>query len=98
MFEGNWVFDAPIVGIALSGGTVGIVEGNLVARSALPGISINGATALRLNKNKVTGAGAPGFMIVGDARVLEMKGNAADSNKGPRFMLRGGRIGPAKDK
>jgi hypothetical protein len=97
LISGNWVFDSPRVGIGVSGGAFGIVEGNLVIRSALSGIVILNATALRLNRNRVTGAAAPGFLITGTAHVLEMEGNAADANRGPRFMLRGGTIGPSSD-
>lgn len=87
-FIGNFVYDAGAVGIGLSKGAVGILEENIVVRSGGPGIRINGATALKLNRNKVTGAKGPGFSIINSAKVLEMVGNAADSNKGPRFMLR----------
>jgi len=89
---GNFVYDAGAVGMALSDGAVAILEDNLVSGSQGAGIAIDGATAIRLNGNKVTKADAPGFVIRGDAKVLEMVGNAADSNRGPRFMLRGGTI------
>ncbi|MDY6954893.1 MAG: right-handed parallel beta-helix repeat-containing protein, partial [Thermodesulfobacteriota bacterium] len=89
---GNFIYDAGTVGMALSGGAVGIVEDNVVSGSKGAGIAIDGAVAIRLNGNKVTKADAPGFVIRGDAKVLEMVGNAADSNRGPRFMLRGGTI------
>lgn len=89
----NYVYGAGAVGIALSKGAVGIIEKNMVADSRRPGISVNGSTALKLNYNKVTGAKtAPGFVILNGARVREMKGNASDSNRGPRFMLKDGTI------
>ena len=76
-------------GIGLQKGAVGIIEDNMVAGSKLPGIAVNGSTALRLNRNKVTDTKqAPGFVIVNGAKVREMIDNAADSNQGPRFMLR----------
>jgi hypothetical protein len=43
---------------------------------------------LKLNGNRVTGAQAPGFLIIKGAMIMEMVGNAADSNMGPRFMVR----------
>ena len=89
---GNLVYDAGAIGVALSDGAVGIVEDNVVSGSAGAGIAIDGATAIRLNGNKVTRADAPGFVIRDDAKVLEMIGNAADNNQGPRFMLRSGTI------
>ncbi|MHC4960181.1 MAG: right-handed parallel beta-helix repeat-containing protein [Planctomycetota bacterium] len=91
-FVGNFVYDAGLVGIGLSRGAVGIVEGNIVSGSGAPGIAINAATALKLNRNGVTGAKGPGFIVVDGAKVLEMLGNAADGNAGPRFLLRGGTI------
>jgi class 3 adenylate cyclase len=91
-FLGNFIYDSGSVGIGLRNGAVGIIEENIVSGSASPGIAINGATALRLNRNKVTGANAPGISIVAGSKVLEMVGNAADSNQGPRFVLRGGTI------
>ena len=69
-----------------------VVEDNIVSGSGAAGIMIDGATVLRLNRNQVTGANAPGIAIVSDSKVLEMVGNAADSNQGPRFVLRGGSI------
>jgi len=96
-FNGNFVYDAGTVGMALSGGAVGILEENMVAGSAGAGISIDGATAIRLNHNKVTRADAPGFVIRDEGKVLEMVGNAADSNRGPRFMLRNGTIADMKE-
>ena len=85
---GNYVYDAGLVGMGFRQGAVVVIEGNMVSGSALPGIAINGAIALKLNHNQVTGArNTPGFVIVNGAVVHEMKGNAADSNKGPRFML-----------
>jgi hypothetical protein len=87
-FVGNFVYDAGAVGIAIRNGAVGIIEKNVVSGSEAPGIAINGATALKLNHNKVTGANAPGFVIKAGSSVLEMVGNAADANLGPRFMLR----------
>ncbi|MDY6838654.1 MAG: right-handed parallel beta-helix repeat-containing protein [Thermodesulfobacteriota bacterium] len=91
-FVGNFVYDAGVVGLAVSDGAVAIVEDNLVSGSAGAGIAIDGATAIRLNGNQVTRADAPGFVIRDGAKILEMVGNAADSNRGPRFMLRGGTI------
>jgi len=87
-FAGNWIYDAGLVGVGLSNGAVGILENNLVSGSGAPGIAVDGATALRLNRNQVTGAKGAGIVIVNGARVLEMVGNAADSNAGPRFVLR----------
>jgi hypothetical protein len=84
---GNYVYHAGLVGLGFRQGAVVVIEGNMVSGSARPGIAINGATALKLNHNQVTGANAPGFVMVNGAVVHEMKGNAADSNKGPRFML-----------
>jgi hypothetical protein len=55
-----------------------------------PGIAVNGSTALKLNRNKVKGAKGPGFVITDGAKVVEMVGNAADLNSGPRFLLRPG--------
>jgi len=90
---GNYVYNSGLTGIGLQKGAYGIIEDNMVAGSKLPGIAVNGSTALRLNRNKVTGAKeAPGFVIVNGAVVREMIGNAADSNKGPRFVLGGGTI------
>lgn len=85
---GNFIYDAPAVGIALLAGSVGIVEDNLVAGSGGAGITIEGATAIRLNRNKVTQSRAPGFVIVNGSKILEMLGNAADSTHGPKFMLK----------
>ena len=77
----------------MSEGSVGVIEDNLVSGSKKPGIAVNGSTALKLNRNKVTGVKeTPGFTIVNGAVVREMIGNAADSNRGPRFMLKGGTI------
>ncbi len=89
---GNFVYNAGAVGIALSRGAVGILEENIVSDSGAPGIAINGSTALKLNHNKVTRAKAPGFVIANGSKVLEMIGNSADSNHGPRFLLRGSTI------
>ncbi|MDY6988012.1 MAG: right-handed parallel beta-helix repeat-containing protein [Thermodesulfobacteriota bacterium] len=89
---GNFVYDAGAIGMALSDGAVGILEDNLVSGSSGAGIAIDGATAIRLNGNKVTRADGPGFVMRDDAKVLEMIGNAADNNHGPRFMLRGSTI------
>lgn len=89
----NYVYNAGSVGIALSKGAVGIIEENMVSDSTLPGISVNGSTALKLNFNKVTGTKkAPGFVISNGAVVRGMEGNASDSNRGPRFMLKSGTI------
>jgi hypothetical protein len=85
---GNFVYDAGAVGIGIKDSAVAIIEKNLVSGSEAPGIAVNGATALKLNYNKVTGANAPGFVIKAGSNVLEMVGNASDSNLGPRFMLR----------
>lgn len=87
-FVGNLVYQAGAVGMALFKGAVGILEENLVSGSWGPGISINGATALKLNRNEVTGARGPGFLISNGAKVFEMVANVADSNQGPRFILR----------
>jgi len=92
MFIGNYIFDAGSVGIGLNNGAVGIVEKNLVSGSNAPGVEINNAVVLRLNSNQITGANGPGILITNGAEVLEMKDNAADGNRGPRFMLRGARI------
>jgi len=91
-FIGNFIYDAGLAGVGLSRGAVGIIEDNVVSGSGASGIAINEATALKLNRNRVTGAKGAGFVIVGGAKVLEMAGNAADRNAGPRFMLRGGTI------
>lgn len=88
----NHVYQAGLTGMGFQQGAVVIIEGNMVSGSALPGIAINGSTALKLNNNQVTGANAPGFVIVNGAVIYEMKGNAADLNKGPRFMLQKGAI------
>ncbi len=91
---GNFVLGSALTGIALSGGTVAILEENSVADCAMPGIVVNGATALKLNANRVKRVKrGPGFMLVGDAVIGEMLNNAADSVAGPRFMLRGATIG-----
>jgi len=91
---GNYVYNPGLTGIGLQKGAVGIIEDNMVAGSKLPGIAVNGSTALRLNRNEVTGTKeGPGFVIVNGAVVREMIGNAADLNKGPRFVLGGGTIG-----
>jgi len=89
----NFVFDSGAVGIALADGAVGIITGNTVCRSALGGIAINASTVLRLSDNKVTETGAPGFLIVNGSSVVLMEGNAADSTRGPRFMLQASTIG-----
>ncbi|MCP4699808.1 MAG: hypothetical protein GY862_23600 [Gammaproteobacteria bacterium] len=91
-FIGNYVYDAGLTGIALRDGAVGIVEENTVLDSRLPGIAINGSTVLKLNRNKVTGTKqAPGIVII-NGTIREMAGNASDSNRGPRFMLKSGTI------
>ena len=64
----------------------------MVSGSGSPGIVVSNATALKLNDNKVKGADGPGFLIINRGKVLEMTGNAADSNRGPRFVGRGGTI------
>jgi parallel beta-helix repeat protein len=74
--------------MGLSNGAIGILEENTVSGSGGPGIAVNGATALKLNRNNVTGADASGILIINGAKVLEMLGNAAYANRGPRFMLR----------
>ncbi|MFC1853658.1 right-handed parallel beta-helix repeat-containing protein [candidate division CSSED10-310 bacterium] len=90
---GNYVFHSGLVGIALRDGARAIIEENMVSDSKLPGIAIRASKALKLNRNKVTRSReAPGFAIVKGAVVLEMVGNASDSNKGPRFMLKNGTI------
>jgi hypothetical protein len=87
---GNYVYNAGLTGIGMQKGTVAIVEDNMVKGSNQPGIALNGSTALRLNRNKVTGTkAAPGFVIMNASKVGEMIGNAADSNRGPRFVLGG---------
>jgi hypothetical protein len=91
-FIGNFIYDCGLVGIGLKDGAVAIIEENIVSGTGAPGIAINGATVLRLNRNQVTGANAPGIAIVSGSKVLEMVDNAADSNQGPRFVLRGGTI------
>ena len=88
---GNYVYNPGLTGIGLQKGAVGIIEDNMVTGSKKPGIAMNGCTALRLNRNKVTDTKeAPGIVIVNGAKVCEMIGNAADSNKGPRFVLGSG--------
>lgn len=90
----NYVYNGNMTGIALSKGAVGIIEKNKVSGCNFPGIAVNGSTALRLSFNQVTRTrNAPGFVIANGAVIGEMAGNAADSNKGPRFMLRNGTIG-----
>lgn len=91
-FMSNFIYDAGSVGIGVSDGAFCIVEDNMVSGTQDPGIVVNDATALKLNRNKVTGTMAPGFVFVKGATVVEMIGNAADGNMGPRFMLRGGTI------
>jgi hypothetical protein len=91
-FVGNFIYDCGSVGIGIRNGAVAIIEGNVVSRTGAPGISINGAIALRLCRNEVTGANAPGIAIVSGSKVMEMVGNAADSNEGPRFVLRASTI------
>ncbi|MHC4933384.1 MAG: right-handed parallel beta-helix repeat-containing protein [Planctomycetota bacterium] len=86
-FLGNFVYDSGAVGIGLSEGAVGIVEANVVRDSALAGVAIHGATALRLDRNQVTRAGAPGFLLTAGARILQMVGNASNSNRGPPFVV-----------
>jgi hypothetical protein len=89
-FVGNFVYDTDYLGIGLQKGAVGIIEENIVLGTEGPGIAVNGSTALKLNRNKVKGAKGPGFVITDGAKVVEMVGNAADSNSGPRFLLRPG--------
>jgi len=91
-FIGNFIYDAGLAGIGLSKRAVAIIEDNVVSGAAASGIAIHDATALRLNRNRVTGAKGPGFTIVSGAAILEMVGNAADGNEGPRFLLRDGTI------
>jgi parallel beta-helix repeat protein len=91
-FINNFVYDAGSVGIGISNGAFCVVEENIVSRTQNPGIVVNNATALKLNRNKVTGSMAPGFVFVKGAKVVEMIGNAADSNMGPRFMLHGSTV------
>ncbi|MFQ5507334.1 MAG: right-handed parallel beta-helix repeat-containing protein [Planctomycetota bacterium] len=90
---GNFVKDSGAVGIGLADGATGVIEANLVCSSRQAGIAVVQSTALLLDRNQVTGAGAPGFVIVSGSLVLEMRGNAANSNRGPRFLLRESRIG-----
>jgi len=89
-YFGNFVYDTENAGIALQEGAVAIIEHNMVFGTAAPGIAVNASTALRLNNNKVKGARAPGFVITEGAEVMEMVGNASESNSGPRFLLRPG--------
>jgi len=91
-FISNFIYDAGVVGIGIMNQSVCIVEGNVVSGSGSPGIVVSNATALKLNDNKVRGADGPGFLILNGGKVLEMTGNAADSNRGPRFVGRGGTI------
>ncbi|MHC4952402.1 MAG: right-handed parallel beta-helix repeat-containing protein [Planctomycetota bacterium] len=91
-FIGNFVYDAGLAGVGLSGGAVGIIEDNVVSGSGVSGIAVHKATALKLNRNRVTGAKGPGFVIAGGAIVREMVGNAANGNAGPRFLLHEGNI------
>ena len=91
-FIGNWIYECGSVGIGIRHGATAIIEENTVSGTEAPGIAINGATALKLNRNKVTGANAPGMVIVSGAKVVEMVGNAADANRGPRFVLRSSTI------
>jgi adenylate cyclase len=91
-FIGNFVYECGSVGIGIRNDAVVIIEDNIVSGTGAPGIAINGATALKLNRNQVRGANAPGIAMVSGAKVLEMVGNAADSNEGPRFVLRASRI------
>jgi adenylate cyclase len=91
-FIGNFLYECGSVGIGIRNGAVAIIEHNIVSGTGAPGIAVNGATALKLNRNQVRGANAPGIAIVSGAKVLEMVGNAADSNEGPRFVLRASRI------
>jgi class 3 adenylate cyclase len=91
-FIGNFVYECGFVGIGFMDGAVAVVEDNTVSGSGAPGIMVSGATVVKLNRNQVTGAKAPGIAIVSGSKVLEMVGNAADSNHGPRFVLRGGSI------
>jgi hypothetical protein len=96
-FVGNFLYDTGNVGIGLSKGAVGIIEENIVSGIAAPGIAINSATALKLNQNQVKDTNGPGFIIKDGANILEMVGNAADWNQGPRFMLRGSTIADPKE-
>jgi parallel beta-helix repeat protein len=91
-FIQNFIYDAGSVGIGISDGAFCIVEENIVSGTKDPGIVVNNATALKLNNNKVTRSMAPGFVFMKGATVVEMIGNGADGNMGPRFMLRGGTI------
>jgi hypothetical protein len=91
-FIGNFLYECGSVGIGIRSGAIAIIEDNIVSGTGAPGIAINGATALKLNRNQVRGANAPGIAMVSGAKVLEMVGNAADSNEGPRFVLRASRI------
>jgi hypothetical protein len=86
-FIGNFLYECGSVGIGIRNGAVAIIEENIVSGTGAPGIAINGATALKLNRNKVRGANAPGIAIVSGAKVLEMVGNAADSNEGPASRI-----------
>ena len=88
----NFVYDAGSVGIGVSDGAFCIVKENIVSGTQDPGIVVTNATALKLNRNEVTGTMAPGFVFNKGAKVVEMIGNAADGNMGPRFMLRGGTV------
>ena len=91
-FTHNFIYDAGSVGIGISDGAFCIIEENIVSGTQDPGIVVTNATALKLNRNKVTRTMAPGFVFNKGAKVVEMIGNAADGNMGPRFMLRGGTI------
>jgi len=95
-FVGNFIYDAGIGGIGLSGGAIGIIEDNIVKGSQAAGVAVSASTALKLDRNAVTGVQGPGFVLVGGSRILEMRANAADSNQGPRFFVRGKTVvGPA---
>ena len=97
VFRDNVVLEAGAAGIGLSDGAVGVVEGNVVARTGASGVGVHGSTALRLDRNLVSGTGAPGFTIVEGSRVPEMRGNAAEDTKGPRFLMRDSVVGAGKE-
>jgi len=93
-FLGNYVYETGLVGIAMTDGSTGIIEDNTVSGGRLPGIAINDSTALKLNRNKVTGIQeSPAIIMVNGAVIQEMIGNAAETDNGPRFLLRDGTIG-----
>jgi hypothetical protein len=90
--SGNLVYEAGWIGIDLAKGAVCIVEDNIVYNAGAPGIRVDGASVIRLNRNKVIGANGPGFIIKNGGNVMEMLANISDLNKGPRFVLRKGKI------